>query len=617
MPIVLLSPPPCRRYEYDGLDRVKKLIDARTHEYSFDYDLAGRKTRMTYPDTSYEQWTYNHAGQVTTYRTRAGQVRTCGYDQRNRDLTCDWSDTTPDVVKTYDLAGRLLTMNNGVSNLAFTYDHANQLLSETQTILASGMGAKTVAYTYDADGNRASLTSPDGSVTGYTYTARNQVRDITDGAPPPLARFTYDLAGRRLTKNLELDAAGVGLTNTAYSYNSAGHLTKIWHKRATGQSINLLNYTVSGFDAVQTAMTWNYAGVTWTDSASYDGILQLTGGSLSSSTGATGAQHSYTYDEVGNRLTVNDPAAGPTSPTQRQQTALPANNLNQYTQILQSSPNGPVTLSFTYDTNGNLATGPAAWDQSGDTGSLVNWTYTYDAQNRLTQAVSATTGVTVTLAYDARNRCVSRTVNGTAAYLLYDEWNVLEDRAADGSPVARYVHGPNVDEILCKITAGGPVYYHEDRLGSIIALTNASGTVVERYAYTGFGQCEIRNAAGTLLAESGYGNRFRFTGREWVSTLGLYDYRNRAYSLNLGRFLQTDPILFAGEDENLFRYVWNNPVGHADPSGLAPTLSIKIGCALACGLTVGECPILALICFELCVDRGEKAWDQTYGPDKK
>ena len=45
---------------------------------------------------------------------------------------------------------------NSVATSAFTYDAANQMLSESITI--SGLtGAKTVAYTYDADGNRASL----------------------------------------------------------------------------------------------------------------------------------------------------------------------------------------------------------------------------------------------------------------------------------------------------------------------------------------------------------------------------------------------------------------------------------------------------------------------------
>ena len=41
------------------------------------------------------------------------------------------------------------------------------------------------------------------------------------------------------------------------------------------------------------------------------------------------------------------------------------------------------------------------------------------------------------------------------------------------------------------------------------------------------------------------GNRFLFTGREWLKDLKVYDYRNRMYQPELGRFLQPDPQEFA------------------------------------------------------------------------
>jgi len=59
-----------------------------------------------------------------------------------------------------------------------------------------------------------------------------------------------------------------------------------------------------------------------------------------------------------------------------------------------------------------------------------------------------------------------------------------------------------------------------------------------------------------------------FTGREWIAEAGLYDYRNRVYSADLGRFIQTDPIRFDAGDVNLYRYVGNNPVNAVDPLGL-------------------------------------------------
>ena len=70
----------------------------------------------------------------------------------------------------------------------------------------------------------------------------------------------------------------------------------------------------------------------------------------------------------------------------------------------------------------------------------------------------------------------------TTSYQIYDGWNLIEDRNGTGALVARYVHGPNVDELLMKVEATTEgmqtVYYHEDRLGSVTHLTDASGTVV-------------------------------------------------------------------------------------------------------------------------------------------
>jgi RHS repeat-associated protein len=63
-----------------------------------------------------------------------------------------------------------------------------------------------------------------------------------------------------------------------------------------------------------------------------------------------------------------------------------------------------------------------------------------------------------------------------------------------------------------------------------------------------------------------------FTGREWITELGLYDYRNRVYSPDLGRFLQLDPIRFDAGDVNLYRYVFNNSVNRVDPEGLKSSI---------------------------------------------
>lgn len=504
-------------YGYHADGSLASLTDAKGNAYTFDVDALSRRIKMTYPGGSIEQWTYDAAGNMTQYQARNGATMTCTYDNRNRDLTSSWSDSTLGASRTYDAAGRLTSLTNPNCTLSYGYDAANQLLSETYAF-GGGMGAKTVSYTYDADGNRSSLTYPDGSQVTYGYTGRNQVATISAGGPPPLATFTYDSAGNRLTKALENG------TTATYGYDAAGRLTSITHAKGA-TTLAALNY---GYNAIS-LRTSGETGDTYT----YDAADQI-----ATATYAAGGSSSYSYDGAGNRTSVT--VAGTT-------TSYSANALNQYTSI--GVGNVP-----TYDTNGNLA-------------SSAGSTFTHDSDNRL---ISATKGTdTASFNSDGRKRVVLRTVDGVTTYDLYDEWNLVAEYDASGSLIAKYIHGAKADEMLAKIDTTGTVYYHENALGSTVALSDPSGSIVERYSYDVYGQPTISNGSGTVISSTAYGNRFLFTGREWIKELGIYDYRNRAYSSDLGRFLETDPIRFRAGDTNIYRYVLNSPVLLIDPFGLA------------------------------------------------
>ena len=168
----------------------------------------------------------------------------------------------------------------------------------------------------------------------------------------------------------------------------------------------------------------------------------------------------------------------------------------------------------------------------------------------------------------ASNRVVSRTINGIVTSYAYDGWNLIEDYDASGNELVRYVHGPQSDDILAKISPTGAVYYIQDGNHNVTTITDSTGSVVERYSYDVYGAATITDASGNTLTVSGVGNRFLFTGREYLAEIGIYDYRNRVYSANLGRFLQTDPIRFEAGDINIYRYVGNGPVNGRDPLGL-------------------------------------------------
>ena len=126
----------------------------------------------------------------------------------------------------------------------------------------------------------------------------------------------------------------------------------------------------------------------------------------------------------------------------------------------------------------------------------------------------------------------------------------------------------------------GRYWYHFDALGSVIALsqyddTDTYASIVERYEYSAFGETTVCDGSGTPRTpnQSAYGNSYMFTGRRYdpetatATQHGLYYYRARIYSPDLGRFLQPDPIGYS-DGMNMYAYVGNNPLNFIDPSGL-------------------------------------------------
>jgi RHS repeat-associated protein len=176
--------------------------------------------------------------------------------------------------------------------------------------------------------------------------------------------------------------------------------------------------------------------------------------------------------------------------------------------------------------------------------------------------------------YDPLGRCVKRWVapwgapSTNATYYYYDGWNLIQEGPSGGTDRV-YVHGGRTDEIVAS-QAGGVWSFHQyDARGHCIMLTDTSGLIREQYDYDAFGLPYFYNGTGAKLGASfQWGNRFLFTGREWLKDLKVYDYRNRMYQPELGRFLQPDPKQFEAGDYNIYRYCHNDPVNRSDPFGL-------------------------------------------------
>ncbi|MDZ7615532.1 MAG: RHS repeat-associated core domain-containing protein, partial [Patescibacteria group bacterium] len=130
-----------------------------------------------------------------------------------------------------------------------------------------------------------------------------------------------------------------------------------------------------------------------------------------------------------------------------------------------------------------------------------------------------------------------------------------------------------IDEPVMMLSTSGatttPYYYHQNSLYSVAALTDATGTVVERYAYSAYGNPLFLDASANPLdpQASTIRNPYLFTARRLDAETGLYYYRARMYDSELGRFVGRDPIGYAAGDRSLYRYVFNTPLVYTDPTG--------------------------------------------------
>lgn len=320
-----------------------------------------------------------------------------------------------------------------------------------------------------------------------------------------------------------------------YSYDLAGRRTGVSDTSAAIQPVAIpgssIQYAAStAYDALNRP-----TGVNWTPAPT---------AATPASASSVAFTHSYnavnqrTGQAVSDNNWISYPAATPAT------TGYTANSLNQYTAVGAASP--------TYDGNGN-------------TTSDGTYTLGYDPENRLVSASGG--GNTASYAFDGRGRRKLKTVNGTTTISITDAQNreVLEYDGSTGAILRWYAYGLGPNAVLnqMNVAAGTRATLVPDQLGSIIGAMDSGTATLTAFAYKPYG------SSGAPPAQ------FGFTGQRFDAESGFYYYRARQYSPGWGRFLQADPVGYAG-GPHLYSYTANDPLNASDPLGL-DTYFIQLG----------------------------------------
>ncbi len=206
-------------YEYDGLDRMEKMI--------FPSATLGAGV-SNYAD--YEQYGYDTVGNRTSLRKRDATTIVYGHDGLNRVRT----KTVPasatgaagyTVVYGYDVRGlqtraRFGSINGtGITNV---YDGFGWLRSSTTDMDGT---PRPVSYEYDAHGNRTRVTHPDGNYFGYQYEATDNLTLFNENGSAELIENVFDAFGRRQRIERNANAGSI----TTFTPDDISRLASIGH----------------------------------------------------------------------------------------------------------------------------------------------------------------------------------------------------------------------------------------------------------------------------------------------------------------------------------------------------------------------------------------------------
>ena len=572
-------------YQPDPLNRlnsVEQSFDGATYRTEYQYDQAGKLTKIKYPEaTEWIYFNYNELGQLSEVQ---GFTATNGI--------------------TYNANGSLdsIVFANGVRT-GFIYDNHNRV--EDYKVTLNGADLLHQQLTYDGNSNITAIVEGP-KVKTYEYDANNQLTKVqTPGMfleeQETVGRFGYKTLDYLGLSSLNFEESSTAAVSLDYASSSIGldfgtvapKLKQIVLIPETGtQSHRITSRTLDLYTSENNLTYSIVPKEQWEMVKNNDGVITIT---LKETLSTRYLKVHVLFDDWDEDFNLTDRGTflnqlakmikvyqEATSRTESYQYDADGNRVNLELKLVQTfnyqseyyaNTNRLKTdgkYAFKYDKAGNMVEKGNKFTIDGEkvtfitTGEDVEyWTYRYDLLNRLIAVTK--NGVTVAeYAYDPAGMRVVKRAKGETTHYIYEGTEPIFEKKITSGERKSYIHAfgrylARVDGIIDG-TNEKTYFYHTDYRGSIRAVTDQSGKLVFSADYLAFGKRFGEKA------DKGFQENHGFTGKEYDPDTGLYYYNARWYDQDLGRFISEDPAADPN-NPNLYSYCGNNPIVYTDPTG--------------------------------------------------
>ena len=478
-----------KRYSYDfNTGNMKAELDGKGNRISYEYDTLSRLQKITYPDNTIKQYTYNDfklQNRQIEYIDQSGEKFRYTYDIFGNQLNHSvydkeaWHTLLADE---YDALGNKIkeTDSNG-NSVRFTYNSENSLVKkdyyEKDSVKKESL---TLDYTYGADADTKLLmllTDEDGYTKRLHYDIAGKLvksEQTPDKTSYYSASYAYDYVGNVVSQT---DAKG---NNAKYSYDDLGRVVS-----KTDALNNETRYTYTSFSQVETieepgGRTTKYI---------YDSIGRIVEERVFDKSAADSFVYKkYTYDENNNVTSISQGKVDKDTNTLAAFMEYAYNSMDRVTDEYSKIDSAKKShIRYSYDNKGNKTGITQYINESGS--SAIGFVYEYNFADKVTREEGIMSDVISPAQIGNHGNFIRK--------FSYDyEGNVLSQELYNGAGFEKTTYGyDHRNRLITKIepfTKEGAVRttsYSYDKRGNLASETlNRSGVdCTTQYQYNGMG----------------------------------------------------------------------------------------------------------------------------------